>query len=105
MKVRIPTLEEYTGIKPLVHHPLSGLEEKIKRARRAYERLYPGEKYVMLCNDFAGLELRIMTFYSRDKKMSRLLSDPEEDVHLNTAETIGVARNPTAKEINFLVQF
>lgn len=70
-----------------------------------YDRANKGKPFVIICNDYAGLELRIMTLYSRDKLMIKLLSDPSQDVHQNTADELGVGRDPDAKECNFLLQY
>lgn len=56
----------------------------------------------ILCLDFSQVEIRIMAIYSKDKAMTKILRDPEGDIHQETAEQFQVARSPVAKQINFL---
>lgn len=60
-------------------------------------------KEVLIVLDYAQLELRVGCLMSRDPAMSRVLSDPKGDIHSFTANEFGVPRDPTAKQINFLL--
>jgi DNA polymerase I-like protein with 3'-5' exonuclease and polymerase domains len=59
----------------------------------------------LICLDHAQLELRVMALLSKDPVMSKILSDPKGDIHQHTADEFGVARNPTAKQLNFLMLY
>ena len=55
--------------------------------------------------DYAQLEIRVMAILSKDPAMERILSSPTGDIHTNTANEFSVARNPTAKQLNFLMLY
>jgi DNA polymerase-1 len=59
----------------------------------------------LLCLDYAQLEIRVMAILSKDPAMAKILCDPKGDIHTNTANKFGVARSPTAKQINFLMLY
>lgn len=59
----------------------------------------------LICLDYAQLEIRIMAILCKDPEMARILCDPEGDIHTNTADQFGVDRNPTAKQLNFLMLY
>ena len=59
----------------------------------------------IVCIDYAQLELRVMALLCKDPAMSKILRDPKGDIHQNTADKFGVARNPTAKQLNFLMLY
>lgn len=61
--------------------------------------------YSLICLDHAGLELRIMALLSREARMAEALNDVTRDIHTETANDFSVDRDPTAKQINFLLQY
>lgn len=61
--------------------------------------------YKIICLDHAGLELRIMALLSREHRMAEALNDVLRDIHTETSQTFSVDRDPTAKQINFLLQY
>lgn len=60
---------------------------------------------VLIVLDYSQLELRIMALLSRDKAMTKILSDPKGDIHQHTADQFGVPRDPQAKNLNFLLLY
>jgi DNA polymerase I-like protein with 3'-5' exonuclease and polymerase domains len=63
------------------------------------------EDWLMIVFDYAQLEIRVDTLYSSDPALTKILCDPKGDVHTNTSVESGVPRNPTAKQLNFLLLF
>lgn len=59
----------------------------------------------MVVIDFMQMELRIMALLSKEPTMTKVLNDPEGDIHQTTADQFGVPRNPSAKNINFLLLY
>ncbi len=59
----------------------------------------------IICLDEGQLELRVSTLYHQDRAMTEILCDPDGDLHEYTSEQFGVDRDPTAKQINFLLVF
>jgi DNA polymerase I-like protein with 3'-5' exonuclease and polymerase domains len=70
--------------------------------RRCY--IAPKGKLLVVL-DYSQLELRVMAMRSKDEKMLTLLNDVTQDIHQNTADQFGVDRNPTAKQLNFLLLY
>jgi DNA polymerase I-like protein with 3'-5' exonuclease and polymerase domains len=66
-------------------------------------RATPGRKFI--CMDFSQIELRIMALLSKDHRMSKVLNDPEGDIHQETSDGLKVPRDPNAKQCNFLLIF
>lgn len=62
-------------------------------------------KRKLIILDYSQLELRIMALLSKDKAMSKILCDPKGDIHQHTADEFGVDRDPSAKNLNFLLLF
>jgi len=62
-----------------------------------------GKKLIVL--DYSQLEIRVQVMGSQDPEMLRVLQDPDGDIHTNTSEKFSVNRSPTAKELNFLLQY
>jgi len=62
-----------------------------------------GQKLIVL--DHAGLELRVMALLAQESRMADALNDPKRDIHGETASAFSVDRDPTAKQINFLLQY
>ncbi len=60
---------------------------------------------LMVVLDYAQLEIRVMDFWADDANMTKVLCDPKGDLHQMTADHFKVARNPTAKNLNFLMLF
>ena len=58
---------------------------------------------VIICLDYAQLELRVCGLFCEDPAMTRILCDPDGDVHTNTANEVGVDRDKVAKRLNFLL--
>lgn len=81
---QIPSRQDVYGIKSLFQAP-------------------PGK--VLLCLDYAQLEIRIMAILCKDPLMEKILGDPNGDIHQNTADRFGVDRSPTAKQLNFLMLY
>lgn len=54
--------------------------------------------------DYSQLELRIMALLSKDKAMTKILSDRKGDIHQHTADEFGVTR-AAAKNLNFLLLY
>lgn len=65
----------------------------------------PPKGQLLICLDYAQLELRVSALLHQDRAMSRILCDPEGDLHTYTAEEFSVDRDPTAKQINFLLVY
>jgi DNA polymerase I-like protein with 3'-5' exonuclease and polymerase domains len=65
----------------------------------------PPKGMSLLCLDYAQLELRVAALWTRDPAFIKILCDPKGDIHQNTANEFGVKRNPTAKQINFLLLY
>ncbi len=61
--------------------------------------------YKLICLDYGQLEIRVMCLFARDQAMTKILMDPEGDIHQNTAEEFAVDRSPTAKQLNFLMLY
>lgn len=59
----------------------------------------------LICLDYAQLELRVATLFHQDPAMTRILCDPKGDLHTHTAKEFAVDRDPTAKQINFLLVY
>lgn len=65
----------------------------------------PPKGKLLICLDYAQLEIRIMAIFCKDENMTKILCDPNGDIHTITAEHFKVARNPTAKNLNFLLLY
>ena len=61
------------------------------------------DDWVVICLDYAQLELRVCALFCQDPAMTRILTDPKGDMHQNTADEVGVVRDPSAKNMNFLL--
>lgn len=59
----------------------------------------------LICMDFSQIELRVMALLSKDPLMTKVLNDPNGDIHTETANKMHVPRDPVAKQCNFLIQF
>jgi DNA polymerase I-like protein with 3'-5' exonuclease and polymerase domains len=76
-------------------------------------KLRPKEKTVRLKKpkkaiidfDYKQLEIMVMCMFSKCKSMEKILRDPDGDIHQDTSDQFTVERDPTAKQINFLLQF
>jgi len=55
--------------------------------------------------DQGQLEMRVMAGYSLDPIMVEILADASRDIHGENAEYFGVLRNPTAKNLGFLLLY
>ena len=60
---------------------------------------------LLICIDYAQLEIRIMAILCKDPLMQKILRDPKGDIHQNTADRFSVDRSPTAKQLNFLMLY
>jgi DNA polymerase I-like protein with 3'-5' exonuclease and polymerase domains len=85
---QIPSKNDIYGIKECFIAP-----KKAKGFRRNQK---------LICLDYAQLELRIACQYSKDIEMCKILRDPKGDIHTNR---FNVDRDPTAKQLNFLLLF
>jgi DNA polymerase I-like protein with 3'-5' exonuclease and polymerase domains len=65
----------------------------------------PPKGQLLLCIDYAQIELRVGALYHQDPVMVEVLRDPKGDLHQKTADEFGVVRDPVSKNINFLFQF
>ncbi len=65
----------------------------------------PPKGKVLICLDYAQLEIRIMAILCKDPLMLKILNDPKGDIHQNTADRFSVDRSPTAKQLNFLMLY
>jgi DNA polymerase I-like protein with 3'-5' exonuclease and polymerase domains len=59
----------------------------------------------LICLDHSQLELRVMAILSGEMRMAVILNDPTRDIHGEMAADADVDRDPTAKQLNFLLQF
>jgi DNA polymerase I-like protein with 3'-5' exonuclease and polymerase domains len=62
------------------------------------------KKLLLLVLDYGQLEIRVMCLYCKDPTMTKVLRDPEGDIHAYTAEQFGVSRRD-AKDLNFLLLY
>lgn len=60
---------------------------------------------LIVCLDHSQLELRVMAILSGEWRMANILNDPDRDIHGEMANDASVDRDPTAKQLNFLLQF
>ncbi len=65
----------------------------------------PPKGKLLICLDYAQLEIRVMALLCKDPNMLKILTDPDGDIHQNTADEFGVDRSPTAKNLNFLMLY
>lgn len=62
------------------------------------------KKKLLIVLDYSQLEIRVMCLLSRDPEMTRILSDPQGDIHNNTRDKFSVSRD-SAKNLNFLLLY
>ncbi len=80
-------------------------KEASARVKEIVARAEKEKNTRIICLDYAQLELRVATLFHRDPAMSKILNDPKGDLHTHTANEFGVDRDPTAKQINFLLVY
>lgn len=61
--------------------------------------------YKIICLDHRQLELRVMAILAQEFRMADILNDPSRDIHQEMADEANVDRDPTAKQLNFLLQY
>lgn len=62
------------------------------------------EKYSLLVLDHSQLEIRVMGLLCRDPEITRILQDPDGDIHSESASRFMVNRD-SAKSLNFLMLY
>ncbi len=68
----------------------------------------PDHNYFLGCGVLTNncqLEIRIMALHCKDAEITASLVDPARDIHQDTADKFRVPRNPTAKNLNFLMLY
>jgi DNA polymerase I-like protein with 3'-5' exonuclease and polymerase domains len=94
---QIPSRKDKYGIKSVfTAYPVNIWARIPKRFRRDAQ---------LIVLDYSQLEIRVMALLCKDKAMSKILSDPKGDIHQHTADQFGVARDPQAKNLNFLLLY
>jgi len=75
-------------------------EEKVKEGYQVRKTFVPREDYCFVMIDFDQQEFRLMLDYAGETKLIRDIMDNGLDVHVATADMMGVERSP-AKTLNF----
>lgn len=71
----------------------------------ARNKFSKAKRRLLIILDYAQLEIRVMCLLCGDPEMTRILRDPAGDIHTNTANRFKVARDPSAKNLNFLMLY
>lgn len=94
---QIPARDDQFGVRSVFVATAQGDQFNIYAPKYKFRRL-------LSVLDYSQLELRVMALLSKDKAMTKILSDEKGDIHQHTADEFGVTR-PAAKNLNFLLLY